>query len=89
MMNSYLPGAPPQLKDRINPDHWAGFVQELNDAGTPNADWLLTCGVFVSCTCCLFLPKIKSEFEHKVCAPPAWTEIAARLRVLICARYPS
>ena len=70
-MNSYLPTAPPQLKDRINPDHWLGFVNELNEVGTPNADMLLTCGIFISCTCCVFLPKIKAEFEHKARAARA------------------
>lgn len=66
MMNSYLPTAPPQLKDRIKPEHWEAFVKDLNDAGTPNADWLLTCGIFLSCTCCFLIPKIKNEFEDKV-----------------------
>jgi hypothetical protein len=66
MMNSYLPSAPPQLKERINPDHWTGFVTELNEAGTPDADLLLACGIYMSCTCCMFFPKIKAEFEHKV-----------------------
>ncbi len=43
-----------------------GFIKELNDAGTPNADMLLTCGMYISCTCCYIGPKIKHEFEQKV-----------------------
>jgi hypothetical protein len=66
IMNNYLPFAPPQLKDRINPDHWLGFVEELNESGTPNPDCLLACGMYMSCTCCWLGPKIKAEFEQKV-----------------------
>lgn len=65
-MNSFLPGAPPQLKERIKTEHWGAFVQDLNDAGTPNFDGLTTVGVFLSCTCCYFMPKLQSEFEQKV-----------------------
>jgi hypothetical protein len=65
-MNEHLPFAPPQLKDRINPDHWAGFINELNAAGTPDPDFLLACGIYMSCTCCHFIPKIQMEFDQKV-----------------------
>jgi len=66
MMNNSLPLAPPQLKDRVKPEHWASFIDELNACGTPNADCLLSCGIFLSCTCCFLFPKIKHEFEDKV-----------------------
>ncbi len=90
MMNEFLPMAPPQLINRVNADHWAGFIAELNDAGTPDADLLLSCGIYMSCTCCMFFPKIKAEFEEKArrAVARACACVCVSADVLRCAGAP-